>query len=404
MNACHGRRNQTAVATQLTSGLTRDELKRYSRHLTLPEVGIEGQEKLKNASVLLIGAGGLGAPLGLYLAAAGVGTLGIVDFDVVEESNLQRQVIHSTGGVGGSKAASAARRIAELNPLVRTVLHEERLTSANALRIMRAYDVIVDGTDNFPTRYLTNDACVLLGKPLVYGSVYRFEGQATLFDAKIGPCYRCLFPEPPPPGSVPSCEEGGVFGVLPGLIGMIQATETIKRIIGVGESLAGRLLVFDALEMRFRELRLRKDPQCPVCGSNPSVTELIDYEAFCGVGASGAERTDGASVEEPGADITPVELKAKLDRGDSFELVDVRDDYELDIAALPYTKWIPLRELTDRVGELDKDVETVVYCHTGGRSGRAVEFLRRNGFVNARNLKGGISRWSDDVDRSLEKY
>jgi adenylyltransferase/sulfurtransferase len=370
----------------------------------LPQVGIEGQEKLKRASALIVGAGGLGAPVGLYLAAAGVGALGIADFDVVEESNLQRQVIHSTSGVGSSKAESAARRIAELNPFVRTIIHEERLTSANAMDIMRGYDVIVDGTDNFPTRYLTNDACVLLGKPLVYGSVYRFEGQASLFDATIGPCYRCLFPEPPPPGSVPSCEEGGVFGVLPGLIGMIQATETIKRITGIGESLAGRLLVFDALEMRFRELRLRKDPECPVCGAHPSVTELIDYEAFCGVGAADAEGSGGASVSEPGTDLTPVELKAKLDRGERIELVDVREDFELDIAALPYTKWIPLGEFTDRIGELDKDAETIVYCHTGGRSGRAVEFLRRSGFSNARNLKGGITRWSDDVDPNVEKY
>jgi len=392
------------VATQLTPGLTREELKRYSRHLTLPQVGAEGQEKLKQASVLIVGAGGLGAPLGLYLAAAGVGTLGIVDFDVVEESNLQRQVIHSTSGVGRSKADSAARRIAELNPFVRTVLHEARLTSANAMEIMRGYDVIVDGTDNFPTRYLTNDACVLLGKPLVYGSVYRFEGQATLFDAKIGPCYRCLFPEPPPPGSVPSCEEGGVFGVLPGLIGMIQATETIKRITGIGESLAGRMLVFDALEMRFRELRLRKDPQCPVCGANPSVTQLVDYEAFCGVGASGAERTNGASVKDDDVEITPKELKAKLDRNDRLELVDVREDYELDIAALPYTKWMPLRALGDRVRERVPGTETIVYCRSGSRSAHAVEFLRRNGFGHARNLTGGILRWSDDVDPKVEKY
>jgi adenylyltransferase/sulfurtransferase len=404
VNAGRGRRNLPAVATHLTSGLTREERKRYSRHLTLPQVGIEGQEKLKRASALIVGAGGLGAPVGLYLAAAGVGALGIADFDVVEESNLQRQVIHSTSGVGSSKAESAARRITELNPFVRTIIHEERLTSANAMDIMRGYDVIVDGTDNFPTRYLTNDACVLLGKPLVYGSVYRFEGQASLFDATIGPCYRCLFPEPPPPGSVPSCEEGGVFGVLPGLIGMIQATETIKRITGIGESLAGRLLVFDALEMRFRELRLRKDPECPVCGAHPSVTELIDYEAFCGVGAADAEGSGGASVSEPGTDLTPVELKAKLDRGERIELVDVREDFELDIAALPYTKWIPLGEFTDRIGELDKDAETIVYCHTGGRSGRAVEFLRRSGFSNARNLKGGITRWSDDVDPNVEKY
>jgi len=404
VKAGRGRRNLSAVATQLTSGITREERKRYSRHLTLPQVGIEGQEKLKKASVLIVGAGGLGAPVGLYLAAAGVGTLGIVDFDVVEESNLPRQVIHSTSGVGSSKAESAARRIAELNPLVRTVIHEERLTSANALDIMRGYDVIVDGTDNFPTRYLTNDACVLLGKPLVYGSVYRFEGQATLFDAKIGPCYRCLFPEPPPPGSVPSCEEGGVFGVLPGLIGMIQATETIKRITGIGESLAGRLLVFDALYMRFRELRLRKEPDCPVCGKHPTVTELIDYEAFCGVGAAGAERTNGASVSGSDSEITPTELKAKLDGQDRFELVDVREEYEIEIAALPYTKWIPMRDLGDRLGELDKSVETIVYCRSGSRSAHAVEFMRQSGFANARNLTGGILRWSDEVDPKVEKY
>ena len=404
MNAGRGRRNLSAVATQLTSGLTREENKRYSRHLTLPQVGIEGQQKLKQARVLIVGAGGLGAPVGLYLAAAGVGTLGIVDFDVVEESNLQRQVIHSTSGVGSSKAESAARRIAELNPFVRTVIHEERLTSANAMEIMRGYDVIVDGTDNFPTRYLTNDACVLLGKPLVYGSVYRFEGQATLFDAKIGPCYRCLFPEPPPPGSVPSCEEGGVFGVLPGLIGMIQATETIKRITGIGESLAGRLLVFDALEMRFRELRLRKEPDCPVCGGHPTVTELIDYEAFCGVGAAAAEGTRGASVSGSDTEITPKELKEKLDRQDRFELIDVREEYEIEIAALPYTKWIPMRELGDRLGELDKSAEIIVYCRSGSRSAHAVEFMRRNGFASARNLTGGILRWSDDVDPKVEKY
>jgi molybdopterin/thiamine biosynthesis adenylyltransferase/rhodanese-related sulfurtransferase len=391
------------VATNVSEAdLTREELARYSRHLMLPEVGISGQRKFKNARVLIVGAGGLGAPLGLYLAAAGVGTIGIADFDAVEASNLQRQVIHSSSGVGTSKAHSAARRIAELNPFVRTIVHEVRLTSENALSILKDYDVVVDGTDNFPTRYLVNDACVLLGKPNVYGSVYRFEGQASLFDAREGPCYRCLFPEPPPPGAVPSCAEGGVLGVLPGIIGLIQATETLKRIAGIGESLIGRLLVFDSLEMRFRELKLRKDPACPVCGPNPTVTTLIDYEAFCGIAPQPTERN--GTVTASGSDLTPLELKAKLDSAERFELIDVREDYELDIAKLPYTKWIPLGELADRVGELDKAAETVVYCHSGGRSGQAVRFLRERGFGNARNLLGGISRWSDEVDPSLEKY
>jgi adenylyltransferase/sulfurtransferase len=393
----------TTVATHVSADdLSRDELRRYSRHLSLPEVGMAGQRKLRTASVLIIGAGGLGAPLGLYLAAAGVGTIGIVDHDVVEESNLQRQVIHSTAGVGTSKAKSAARRIGELNPAVNAVVYEERLTSDNAFATLKDYDVVVDGTDNFPTRYLVNDACVLLGKPNVYGSVYRFEGQASVFDARVGPCYRCLFPEPPPPGAVPSCAEGGVLGVLPGIVGLIQATETIKRIVGIGESLVGRLLVFDALAMRFRELKLRKDPACPVCGLNPTVTSLIDYEFFCGVAPQQPERNGAVAAAD--MDITPTELKAKLDGGESFELVDVREEFELDIGKLPYTKWIPLVELADRVGELDKSKETVVYCRSGGRSGQAVRFLRGEGFTNARNLLGGILRWSDDVDPSIEKY
>ena len=391
------------MATHLsTDDLTRDELRRYSRHLTLPEVGLAGQRKIKQASVLIVGAGGLGAPLGLYLAAAGVGTIGIVDHDVVEESNLQRQVIHSTSGVGTSKAQSAARRIADLNPGVDVIVHEARLTSENAMSILKDYDIIVDGTDNFPTRYLVNDACVLLGKPNIYGSVYRFEGQASVFDARIGPCYRCLFPEPPPPGAVPSCAEGGVLGVLPGIVGLIQATETIKRIVGIGESLVGRLLVFDALDMRFRELKLRKDPACPVCGPNPTVTSLIDYDLFCGAAPPQPERNGTLAAAD--AEITPVELKAKLDRGEQFELVDVREEFELEIGKLPYTKWIPLVELADRVGELDKEKETIVYCRSGGRSGQAVRFLRGEGFANARNLLGGILRWSDDVDPTIEKY
>jgi len=389
------------AASSTTVPLSRDDLRRYARHLTLPEVGPEGQAKLKAAKVLIVGAGGLGSPLGLYLAAAGVGTLGLVDFDAVEASNLQRQVIHSTAAIGLPKVHSAAARLRDLNPSATIVEHAEHLTSSNALRILSAYDVIADGTDNFPTRYLVNDACVLLGKPNIYGSVYRFEGQASVFDATIGPCYRCLYPMPPPPGAVPSCAEGGVLGVLPGIIGLIGATETIKRVLGIGESLVGRLLVFDALDMRFRELKLRKDPACPVCGERPTITELVDYEAFCGVGAADE---GSATVDVMTADVSPKELKSKLDRGERFELVDVREGYELDICALPYTKWIPLAQLPDRAGELDKSAETIVYCRSGGRSGRAVEFLRSLVFTRARNLTGGVLRWADDVDPSLEKY
>jgi sulfur-carrier protein adenylyltransferase/sulfurtransferase len=390
------------VATPTESiDLTRDELRRYSRHLSLPEVGVAGQRRLRRARVLIVGAGGLGAPLGLYLAAAGVGTIGIVDFDAVEDSNLQRQVIHSTPAVGSSKVGSAARRLRELNPGVEIVEHAVRLDSSNALEILRGYDIVADGTDNFPTRYLVNDACVLLGKPNVYGSVYRFEGQASLFDATRGPCYRCLYPVPPPPGAVPSCAEGGVLGVLPGLIGLIGATETVKRIIGIGESLVGRLLIFDALEMRFRELKLRKDPECPVCGEHPTITELIDYDFFCGAGAQ-PERNEDVATRLP--DITPSELKAKLDRGERFDLVDVREDYELDICKLPYTKWIPLGELADRVDELDPATETIVYCRSGARSARAVDMLSKRGFTRARNLTGGVLRYADDVDPSMEKY
>jgi sulfur-carrier protein adenylyltransferase/sulfurtransferase len=383
-----------------TIDLTRDELRRYSRHLSLPEVGVAGQRRLRQARVLIVGAGGLGAPLGLYLAAAGIGTIGIVDHDAVEDSNLQRQVIHSTAAVGTPKVESAARRLRELNPSVEIIEHPVRLESANALDIIRDYDVVADGTDNFPTRYLVNDACVLLGKPNVYGSVYRFEGQASLFDAAIGPCYRCLYPVPPPPGAVPSCAEGGVLGVLPGLIGLIGATEAIKRIVGIGESLAGRLLIFDALEMRFRELKLRKDPACPVCGERPTITELIDYEFFCGTGAP--ERNETVTPSLP--DVTPTELKEKMDRGDRFDLVDVREDYELEICKLPYTKWIPLGELADRAAELDREAETIVYCRSGGRSGKAVDMLRKLGFPRARNLAGGVLRYADEVDKTMEKY
>jgi len=378
--------------------LTRDELARYKRHLILPEVGEEGQRKLKAARVLLVGAGGLGSPLGLYLAAVGVGTLGVVDHDVVELSNLHRQVIHPTPAVGVSKVESAARTLAGVNPNVVIEGHAVALSSANALEILRGYDIIVDGSDNFATRYLVNDACVLLGKPDVYGSVYRFEGQASLFDARRGPCYRCIFPQPPPPGAVPSCEQAGVLGVLPGIVGLIQATETIKLITGAGQTLLGRLLLFDALEMRFRELTLRKEPDCPVCGEHPTITELADYERLCG---DAPIPRDGIMED---FEITVHELKAKLDRGEAFELIDVRRPDELEAAKLAYTKWIQMREFPERLGELDKDAEIIVYCHTGARSGRITQLLRQAGYKKAKNLAGGIEAWSDEIDPSVAKY
>lgn len=380
--------------------LSREELARYSRHLVLPEVGLEGQRKLKAAKVLAVGAGGLGSPVSLYLAAAGVGTLGVVDFDRVDVTNLQRQVLHSTEAIGKPKIDSARSRVAALNPEVRFIAHAARLTSANALEIVRGYDLVVDGSDNFPTRYLANDACALLGKPYVYGSVYRFEGQASVFDARCGPCYRCLFPQPPAPGTVPSCEEGGVLGVLPGIIGLIQATEAIKLVLGAGEPLLGRLLVFDALGMRFRELKLRKDPRCPICGTEPSIHELVDYEAFCGL----APRSETTAMSDEAFEITPKDVKAKLDAREPFELLDVRDGYELEIAALPYTKHIPLAELPLRLGELAKDRETVVYCRSGSRSGRAAQLMRKSGFTKVKNLAGGILAYADDVDATLQKY
>ena len=381
-----------------TTDFTRDEMARYSRHFMLPEIGQEGQRKLKAARVLLIGAGGLGSPLGLYLAAAGIGTLGLVDYDVVELSNLHRQVIHPTSAVGTPKIESAARTLRGVNPEVLVEGFGVQLSRDNALDILRNYDVIVDGTDNFATRYLVNDACVLLGKPNVHGSVYRFEGQASLFDARTGPCYRCIFPQPPEPGTVPSCAQAGVLGVLPGIIGLIQATETIKLIAGVGETLLGRLLLFDALEMRFRELKLRKDPKCPICGEHPSITALLDYEQVCG----DAPIVRNGSMED--FDITVQQLKQKLDRGERFELVDVREPDELEIAKLAYTKWIPMAQLRERLGELDKNAEIVVYCQVGGRSARATKMLRDAGFEKARNLAGGITAWSDEIDPSLPKY
>lgn len=381
-----------------SEALTNEEVLRYSRHLILPDVGLDGQRKLKAGRILLIGAGGLGSPLALYLAAAGVGTLGLVDFDVVDVSNLQRQVLHGTKDVGRPKLESARDRIRDVNPHVHVEAYETRLTSENALDIIRDYDVVIDGTDNFATRYLTNDACVLLGKPNVYGSIFRFEGQASVFALEEGPCYRCLFPEPPPPGLVPSCAEGGVLGVLPGLVGTIQATEGIKLILGVGEPLVGRLLLIDALTMQFRTVRLRKDPDCPACGTH-EITELIDYDQFCGV-TTESNATDPNEIPE----ITPSELAERLKRGDDLDLIDVREPYELDIARIPNVHLIPLGTLPEALPTLDNSRETVVICRTGARSGRAVRQLKAAGFRRVWNLAGGIHRWADDVDPSLPKY
>src|SRR5689334_18867480 len=364
--------------------LSKDEILRYSRHLIMPEVGMEGQLKLKQAKVLLVGAGGLGAPLGLYLAAAGVGRIGMVDFDVVDFTNLQRQVIHGTKDVGRKKLDSAFESMSDINPYVQLDRHETALSSENAFQIFKDYDYVVDGTDNFPTRYLVNDACVLLKKPNVYGSIFRFEGQATVFAYEGGPCYRCLYPEPPPPGLVPSCAEGGVLGILPGTIGLIQATEAVKLILGVGESLVGRLLLYDALAMRFRELKLRRNPECPVCGDHPSVHELIDYHQFCGV-SNPAEVTP-VTEQQAGymsdTEIDAVALKARLDRGDKFQFIDVREPNEYQIASIPGAKLIPLGGLPKRVGELDPNTEVVVHCRSGARSAKACDFLRQSGFKN----------------------
>jgi adenylyltransferase/sulfurtransferase len=386
-----------AVAADLPT-LTPQEIKRYSRHLILPEVGLEGQRKLKASRVLCIGAGGLGSPVALYLAAAGVGTIGIVDFDVVDFSNLQRQILHGTPDVGRSKLASAKDRLLAINPDLKVETYETALSSENALEIFESYDVIADGTDNFPTRYLVNDACVLLGKPNAYGSIFRFEGQASVFGAKDGPCYRCLYPEPPPPGLVPSCAEGGVLGVLPGIIGTIQATETLKLLLGVGEPLVGRFLIFDALKMKFRELKLRKDADCPVCGTHPTVTALIDYDQFCGVGPAAAVE-HGASD----GDITPSQLKTRLDRGEPLLVLDVREVQEYQINRIDGSTLIPLGELPQRYHELDPSIEIIAQCKMGGRSAKAAEFLRQKGFM-AKNLTGGILRWIDDVDPTQPKY
>jgi sulfur-carrier protein adenylyltransferase/sulfurtransferase len=378
--------------------LSKDEILRYSRHLIMPEVGMEGQLKLKQARVLCIGTGGLGAPLGLYLAAAGVGRIGIVDFDTVDFTNLQRQILFGTEDVGRRKIEAGAERLHSLNPEIQIDPIEARLTSENALEHFRDYDIIVDGTDNFPTRYLVNDACILLGKPNVYGSIFRFEGQITIFGYPGGPCYRCLYPEPPPPGLVPSCAEGGVLGVLPGIVGAIQAAETLKLILGKGEHLIGRLLLFDALAMRFRELKLRKNPECPACGAHPTITKLIDYAEFCGV------RGEEAPVRVTNIpEITPRELKARLDRGDDIFILDVREPHEHQICNLR-GHLIPLGDLSKRVNELDSSREIVAHCRSGKRSAEAVEFLQRAGFRKILNLKGGILAWSDEVDPTVPKY
>lgn len=384
--------------------LTNQEIIRYSRHLILPEVGVEGQRKIKKARVLLIGTGGLGAPVGLYLAAAGVGHLGIVDFDVVDESNLQRQVIHGTRDVGRAKIASAADRIYEVNPRVDVATYETRLTSQNALEIMHDYDIIVDGTDNFPTRYLVNDACVLLNKPNVYGSIFRFEGQSSVFWAEKGACYRCLYPEPPPPGLVPSCAEGGVLGVLPGIIGSIQANETIKLILNGGEALINRLLLFDAWTLRFREMKLHKNPDCPVCSQQPSVKSLIDYEAFCGL-RTPAETQEFESDQPVSDDITAVELKHWIETQRDIQLIDVREPHEYAIANLPYEKLIPLGQIVNRRSEMDPARDTVVFCHHGERSAQAIQALRAAKYTGKLiNLRGGIIAWADEVDPSVPKY
>jgi len=388
--------NESAALPELTP----DDLSRYSRHLILPEVGMEGQRRLKAAKVLCVGTGGLGSPLAFYLAAAGIGTLGLVDFDVVDASNLQRQIIHSTKDIGRKKLDSAEEKLKALNPAMNVVKHETMLTSANALEILKDYDVVADGTDNFPTRYLVNDACVLLGKPNAYGSIFRFEGQCSVFAAEDGPCYRCLYPEPPPPGLVPSCAEGGVLGILPGLVGVMQATEVIKLILGKGEPLIGRLLLIDALNMRFRELKLRKNPECPVCGTNPSVTQLIDYQRFCGITAAAQQE---ANLKNGIPQITVQQLKRRIDAGEDVQLIDVREPWEAQIAQIG-GKLIPQNDVPNRLAEIDREREVVVHCKGGGRSQRIAEFLRQQGYERVANLAGGIGAWSNDIDPSVPKY
>ncbi len=386
------------AARSQSVSLSPQEVQRYSRHLIMPEVGVEGQKRLKASSVLLIGAGGLGSPLGLYLAAAGVGRIGLVDFDVVDFSNLQRQVMHGTPDVGRPKLQSARDRLAAINPEVKLDLYETHIKSDNALDLIRPYDVVIDGTDNFPTRYLVNDACVLLGKPNVYGSIFRFDGQASVFYPGLGPCYRCLYPEPPPPGEVPSCAEGGVLGILPGLIGCIQATEAIKILLGRGSPLVGRLLLYDALQMSFREFRVRRNPKCPVCGDSPTIRQLIDYEEFCGL------RRHAVPAAATGGEISVEELKQRLDRGEKVFILDVRNQPEYQICRLPGSTLVPLPDLPNRWQELDPEQEMVVHCKSGMRSAKAIAFLRQQGFHNLRNLTGGILAWAEKIDRTMPTY
>jgi adenylyltransferase/sulfurtransferase len=371
-----------------------EELQRYSRHLIMPEVTSEGQSRLKAARVLCIGAGGLGSPAALYLAAAGVGTIGIVDFDEVDLSNLQRQILHGTKDIGRGKLESARDRLRDINPQIGIDLHKCRFSSENASELVSRYDLVVDGSDNFPTRYLSNDVCVFARKPNVYGSVFRFEGQTTVFAPHLGgPCYRCLFPEPPPPESVPNCAQAGVLGVLPGIIGMLQAIETLKLILGIGDVLVGRLLHFDALKVKFRELNLRRDPQCPVCGENPTIFSPIDYEEFCGM-----------HHDEPILVMSPLELKRRMDAGEPVELVDVREPFEYEIARIDGAKLVPLGEITERLDELRREKPIVVHCHSGMRSAQAVQLLQERGFANVYNLEGGIDAWSDQIDPNVPKY
>jgi adenylyltransferase/sulfurtransferase len=390
----------TATVPPVLPELTTDDLSRYSRHLILPEVGMEGQQKLKAARVLCVGTGGLGSPLALYLTAAGIGTLGLVDFDVVDASNLQRQIIHSTKDIGRKKIDSAEEKLKALNPAIHIVKHETMLSSANALEIIKDYDIVADGTDNFPTRYLVNDACVLLNKPNAYGSIFRFEGQASVFATETGPCYRCLYPEPPPPGLVPSCAEGGVLGILPGLVGVIQATEVIKLILGKGEPLIGRLLLVDALSMRFRELKLRKNPECPVCGTHPTVTKLIDYEQFCGIMP---ETPQDKNMKNGIPQLSVKEYKSRIDRGDDLFLLDVREPYEYQIAQIGGTL-IPQNDVPNRLAEIPRDKEIVVQCRSGARSQRIAELLKQQGYTQVVNLAGGILAWADEIDPKIQKY
>jgi sulfur-carrier protein adenylyltransferase/sulfurtransferase len=378
-----------------------DEIARYSRHLIMPEVTLDGQKRIKASSILCIGAGGLGSPIALYLAAAGIGRLGLVDYDTVDFSNLQRQILHGTDDVGRKKLNSARDRIKAINPNVGVDLHDTLFRRDNAMQLVQDYDIVIDGTDNFPTRYLSNDVCVLTKKPNIYGSIFRFDGQCTVFAPHLGgPCYRCMFPEPPPPGMVPSCAEGGVLGVLPGIIGVMQAIEAIKLIIGIGESLIGRLVSFDALKLRFKEFKIRKDPNCPICGDHPTIHELIDYDEFCGIPQADAEAAKELEVPT----ITATELKAKIDRKDQFVLVDVREPFEYDISRIPGSKLIPLGELPARLSELDSADDIVLHCKVGGRSAKALRILQEAGFRKLNNLQGGITAWSDDVDPTTPKY